>query len=757
MTKLIPRYQHGNPFLIDRSSIPGMSPQTSSTISYDWNKQAEDREAIKQAEEERALQQYLDRRGYISEDKDKRSYTQRDVDDKINATKNAKTDFYSIGAPNAQSTDVTPRQVILPSLLAGFTAAAPLTSLATGAMYEPMEKYGLYKPVSLGLQKLGVNEKTAETLSPFITDPFIWSIPSLSKRLTNNNFTRSYVASRELNRGIKQATKQGDIRVPENYFHNPESVYRVTSPWERTTLQMTGQSTRADNSPIISLVRAHDPYYVKRRLFRKNPDNWVWTENGDVELDWKKSMKEVGIHKDAGHDHGVFGLNKGKTFYNSSTLSPGDVILETDGTGKFFRVGHHKNYSKPVEFSEDMSSANLDYIGRKTPPLALRDRDVQIPSQDFHYFEKMPDGSFKWDGRIFPEKRIQFSLRKNPEVPTLDEANEVATLKNDYNTFAQRYHYKHYHGPEDIQSLKQASQELADRHHTFFRGVSEPTIDLQRKLELNKLAAGEVAPGIPDQARLYKEGIDYNIRGLSPEVSDIVDQQIMPRLMEHRNFIANGIHVGDYYRNGINRRRKNVRISEWSNGMINDYNTLHNTSYGGWSHSDKPFIVINESMPKPLAETHEFRHQIQNETGPMVEEAKALREAYSDVPNPYSFDYDMRAEWETMNTEARTMLLRKAGYKYDPSLTVKENIEIQNKIIQDYPVEEMLNVLEEDASGYWSNYLKQNFKSGYKKVGEDKFEFFKRHIPEEKINAWKKAMQVVGVGSGVTYGINQNK
>jgi len=42
-------------------------------------------------------------------------------------------------------------------------------------------------------------------------------------------------------------------------------------------------------------------------------------------------------------------------------------------------------------------------------------------------------------------------------------------------------------------------------------------------LELNKLAEGEVAPGIPDQARLYKEGIDYNIRGLSPEVSDIVD------------------------------------------------------------------------------------------------------------------------------------------------------------------------------------------------------------------------------------------
>ena len=83
MTKLIPRYQHGNPFLIDKSSIPGTSPQTSSTINYDWNRQAENKEAIKQAEKERALQQYLDRRGYISEDKDRRSYQRREFDNDI--------------------------------------------------------------------------------------------------------------------------------------------------------------------------------------------------------------------------------------------------------------------------------------------------------------------------------------------------------------------------------------------------------------------------------------------------------------------------------------------------------------------------------------------------------------------------------------------------------------------------------------------------------------------------------------------------
>lgn len=473
MTKLIPRYQHGNPFLIDKSSIPGTSPQTSSTINYDWNRQAKNKEAIKQTEKEKALQQYLDRRGYISEDKDKRNYAQRDVDDKINATKNAKTDFYSMDAPNAQSTDITPRQVILPSLLAGFTAAAPLTSLATGAMYEPMEKYGLYKPVSLGLQKLGVNEKTAETLSPFITDPFIWSIPSLSKRLTNNNFTRSYLVSRELNRGIKQATKQGDIRVQESYFNNPDKWYRVTETPEVHGIEQSGRNvTTKDIEP--GTIQADD--------FRRTVgENGLVAGTGENEGYWILKPEKFNMFK-GGQAHGnTSQAAKGQiwqgTFAKSGKFPT--VILEGEGNKPTFRgmtrEGHDSRSHFILQNWEDIpQGARLGF------------HTGEMPLDNLRWFQRNPDGTFTFKGSLLPETRISFNPRGELNAPTLNEANEVATLKNDYNTFAQRYHYKHYHGPEDIQSLKQASQELADRHHTFFRGVIPPTKDedLQKLLDL---------------------------------------------------------------------------------------------------------------------------------------------------------------------------------------------------------------------------------------------------------------------------------
>lgn len=81
--KLIPRYQSGRSIIIDKSSIPGISPQTSSTINYNWEQRATNNESVKKAEQERAQQAYLDKRGYISEDKDKRSYQRREFDNNV--------------------------------------------------------------------------------------------------------------------------------------------------------------------------------------------------------------------------------------------------------------------------------------------------------------------------------------------------------------------------------------------------------------------------------------------------------------------------------------------------------------------------------------------------------------------------------------------------------------------------------------------------------------------------------------------------
>jgi len=56
-----------------------------------------------------------------------------------------------MGTPNAQSTDVTPGQVLIPAFVAGTTFINPAASLIYGGMYKPMERAGVYQPVSLGL------------------------------------------------------------------------------------------------------------------------------------------------------------------------------------------------------------------------------------------------------------------------------------------------------------------------------------------------------------------------------------------------------------------------------------------------------------------------------------------------------------------------------------------------------------------------------------------------------------------------------
>lgn len=244
MTKLIPRYQAGRSIIIDKSSIPGTNPQTSSTINYNWKQRAANNESVKKAEQERAQQAYLNKRGYISEDKDKRSYAERDRDAKIVATQNAKTDFYQTGTPNAQSTDITPGQVLMPAFVAGTTFMNPAASLIYGGMYKPMEKAGIYQPVSLGLQKLGVNENTANLISPFITDPVVGLLPSGINHFANAyNKAWNQTYGNLNNLGIsplKRVTKKVSKLVKNPYLRNfdinsavdvngsaPSSIYRI--------------------------------------------------------------------------------------------------------------------------------------------------------------------------------------------------------------------------------------------------------------------------------------------------------------------------------------------------------------------------------------------------------------------------------------------------------------------------------------------------------------------------------------------------
>ena len=65
---------------------------------------------------------------------------------------------------------------------------------------------------------------------------------------------------------------------------------------------------------------------------------------------------------------------------------------------------------------------------------------------------------------------------------------------------------------------------------------------------------------------------------------------------------------------------------------------------------------------------------------------------------------------------------------------------MQNQILRYYPDDKMVDILSNKVRGYWESYIR-HLQSNNVNIGE-------------KIKDWKKAMQTVGVGTGMIIGLN---
>jgi len=68
-------------------------------------------------------------------------------------------------------------------------------------------------------------------------------------RLVTGNFGRGLAFSSAVNKGIKNATKYGDIRVSDSYFHNSDNAYRATTKAEVQDLRSIGHTRSAASNP----------------------------------------------------------------------------------------------------------------------------------------------------------------------------------------------------------------------------------------------------------------------------------------------------------------------------------------------------------------------------------------------------------------------------------------------------------------------------------------------------------------------------
>lgn len=207
-----------------------------------------------------------------------------------------------------------------------------------------------------------------------------------------------------------------DITVGDDFFSDKNKFYRVTSPDEIETLNRTEKTTIFKNSPedIQQKVKDRQKAELRVALNKYTPE-----EN------YKYIYKFL---KQPGHDHGVWGSNKGKTFYPLGDKDIGTVVIEGNGLGHKFRVGYHDNYGELVDFADDMYLSNLRH-GKDNIPLALYPDDPQINASDLSWYRKIGEDTWLPMGNVLTEKPKVIQLEKRIPIKKQDR-NYITTVSD---------------------------------------------------------------------------------------------------------------------------------------------------------------------------------------------------------------------------------------------------------------------------------------------------------------------------------------
>lgn len=225
--------------------------------------------------------------------------------------------------------------------------------------------------------------------------------------------TRPYrlakVVKEGLEEGIKNATKNGDIRVQEQYFNNPDKWYRVTETPEVYGIEQSGRNvTTKDIEP--GTIHADD--------FRRTVgSNGLVAGTGENEGYWILKPKIFNMFK-SGQAHGnTSQAAKGQiwqgTFAKSGKFPT--VILEGEGNKPTFRgmtrEGHDSRSHFILQNWEDIpQGARIGF------------HSGEMPLNNLKWFQRNSDGSYTLKGVVLPDKKLfQEKIRKTFEIPSINQ------------------------------------------------------------------------------------------------------------------------------------------------------------------------------------------------------------------------------------------------------------------------------------------------------------------------------------------------
>ena len=206
------------------------------------------------------------------------------------------------------------------------------------------------------------------------------------------NTSRSAQIAYTLNNGIRRATKNGHIEVPETYFSDPQKAYRRT----------VGPTEIEDVKTIGYFRDAHESTTVPKGMLRSHGVSG-WTKGYPY---WSFNKKYATFQADPKKIHSFF---------------------EVDGTGKSFNVGASGNYSQDLIPFENIAirSAEDAAHGTSTGAFGIKPGDKTILAQDANLFTINPlTGQYIYKGKVIPYKiqtyqaptKVQSSIDPNGKI-----------------------------------------------------------------------------------------------------------------------------------------------------------------------------------------------------------------------------------------------------------------------------------------------------------------------------------------------------
>ena len=491
---------------------------------------------------------------------------------------------------------------------------------------------------------------------------------------------KAAVVAREINKGIKQNTKNGRIEVTENYFNSPDKWYRITETPEKYGIMEQGKNVTTHDAPQTHGTINGWRSSILRAPITKSSEGFI-----------KRPQKiELGIRRKNGQAHG-----------NTSQAAKGKLWGGTTSGSNLFPEGIIEGQA-PSMINYGLDRTNFVITPWEQVPNGGRVgfHTGEMPMSNLGWFQRTNKGTYTYEP-IIPEKRISYQPKLQQEPSTSLAFFERKPSKNSIVGTSQDYGMKDSKG---INFIKQffAQQRINGKEYTL-EGLKD---------------AKNVQQGLPEyiQSYLNQNTIERAVRAMRKNgYSEREIQQYVDKVNE----VMNKVKVGMY--------------------SDQEYNAAGAQDFGGFYNSDTNFISINKDaqLTKPAFTPnyimkHEGRHLIDYNTSMTDDVINILEKAYDkdfleipkheDAGSLKNYQH-MDRERVTTNRDAREVLLsnleKHSGEFQNQTKFAqtsfgknKDMVDFQNELIQYAEPEDIINAVE-NSNGYgkkYISYLKKNNK-----------------------------------------------